>query len=73
MNAMQFCRIVMSHTCAKCPHTTSLAVTCELCHNVTIREEGRPFIDISPSFKVLQDTIEAFFSEENILDNNFAV
>ena len=50
-----------------------IAVTCELCHNVTIREEGRPFIDISPSFEVLQDAIEAFFFEENILDYDCAV
>ena len=41
---------------------------CELCHNDNTVERSAPFIDLTPGFNNIQEAVNEYFSEENVMD-----
>ena len=46
----------------------SILAGCELCHNDNTVDRSAPFIDLTPGFNNIQEAVNEYFSEENIMD-----
>ena len=41
---------------------------CELCHNDNRADRSAPFIDVIPGFNNIQEAVNEYFAEENIME-----
>ena len=41
---------------------------CELCHNNNTADRSAPFIDVTPGFNNIQEAVNEYFAEENIME-----
>ena len=46
----------------------SILARCELCHNDNTADRSAPFIDLTPGFNNIQEAVNDYFSEENVMD-----
>ena len=46
----------------------SILARCELCHNDNTADRSAPFIDLMPGFNNIQEAVNDYFSEENVMD-----
>ena len=45
-----------------------LLARCELCQNDNTAQRSAPFIDLTPGFNNIQEAVNEYFSEENVMD-----
>ena len=41
---------------------------CELCHNTNRADRSAPFIDLTPGFNNIQEAVNEYFAEENVME-----
>ena len=41
---------------------------CELCHNTNRADRSAPFIGLTPGFNNIQEAVNEYFAEENVME-----